>query len=144
MEYPEQNFTPYLLFVGELCGRAEEAITFYMSLFKDSRLLNIERYEEEEMAGEKAGTVKLARFSLKGQEFLAQDSGQGHHFTFTPAMSLFVRCETEAEMDTLYQKLSEGGGVLMPADQYLPGERFGWVVDKYGVSWQLHMLIPTP
>jgi predicted 3-demethylubiquinone-9 3-methyltransferase (glyoxalase superfamily) len=139
MDDSKQKFIFHLLFVGEQCGKAEEAITFYTSLFKNSRLLQIEWYSEGENKEETAGTVKLARFSLNGQEFMALDSGRQHPFTFTPAMSIFVQCETESEVDTLFQRLSEGGTVLMPLDKYPFSEKFGWVADKYGVSWQVNL-----
>ena len=84
MDTSKQKFISHFLFVGEQCGKAEEAITFYMSLFKNSRILHIERWSEGEEKEEAAGTVKLARFSLGGQEFQAQDSGRQHAFTFTP------------------------------------------------------------
>ena len=103
MDTVKQKFISHFLFVGEQCGKAEEAITFYMSLFKNSHLLHIERWSEGENKEEAAGTVKLARFSLNGQEFQAQDSGRQHAFTFTPALSIFVQCETEPEIDGLFQ-----------------------------------------
>lgn len=139
MDASKQKFIFHLLFVGEQCGKAEEAITLYTSLFKNSRLLHIERYSEGEDTEEAAGTVKLARFSLNGQEFMALDSGRQHPFTFTPAMSIFVQCETESEVDTLFRGLSEGGTVLMPLGTYPFSEKFGWVADKYGVSWQVNL-----
>src|SRR5258708_13364728 len=118
MDTSKQKFISHFLFVGEQCGKAEEAITFYMSLFKNSRLLHIERWSEGEEKEEAAGTVKLARFSLNGQEFQAQDSGRQHAFTFTPALSIFVQCETEPEIDGLFQKLSEAGTLLILPDTY--------------------------
>lgn len=139
MDSAKQKFISHFLFVGEQCGKAEEAITFYMSLFENSHLLHIERWSESEVKEEVAGTVKLARFSLGGQEFQAQDSGRQHAFTFTPAMSIFVQCETEPEIDRLFQKLSEGGMVFMPLDSYPFSEKFGWIADKYGVSWQVNL-----
>lgn len=139
MDTPKQKFISHFLFVGEQCGKAEEALTFYLSLFKNSRLLHIERWSVGEEKEEAAGTVKLARFSLDGQEFQAQDSGRHHAFTFTPALSIFVQCETASEIDGLFQKLSEGGTVFMPLDQYPFSEKFGWIADKYGVSWQLNL-----
>lgn len=137
MSTSKQMFLSHLLFVGEQCGKAEEAITFYVSLFKNSSLLHLERWEEGE--GEPVGTVKFARFSLNGQEFQAQDSGRNHPFTFTPALSIFVQCETETEVSELFQKLSEGGAVLMPLDAYPFSKKFGWIADKYGVSWQVNL-----
>lgn len=139
MGTPKQKLISHLLFVGEQCGKAEEAITFYMSLFKNSRLLHMERWSEGEDEAEAAGTVKLARFSLSGQEFQAQESGRQHAFTFTPALSIFVQCETESEIDGLFHQLAEGGTVLMPLDSYPFSEKFAWVADKYGVSWQLNL-----
>ena len=132
-----QKFTTCLMFVGELHGKAEEAMNFYISLFKDSKLLQITRYGAEEQGVE--GTVKQASFSLNGQEFIAMDSNLEHPYTFTPAMSLFVQCETEAEIDQLFSNLSSGGEMKMPLDNYGFSKKFGWVSDKYGVSWQLNL-----
>ncbi len=134
-----QKFITCLLFVEERCGKAEEAIKLYTSLFKNSRILHIERYAVGEDKEETAGNVKHARFILNGQEFMAQDSGRQHAFTFTPAMSIFVECETEAEIDTLFNKLSEGGMVLMPLGKYPFSAKFGWLNDRFGVSWQLNL-----
>lgn len=133
-----QKITTFLMFVGEKHGRAEEAINFYISLFKNSKVLQIIRYEADEEGAE--GTVKHAIFSLNGQEFMAMDSNREHPFTFTPSISLFVQCETEEEIKGLFKKLSDGGEVLMPLDDYPFSEKFGWVEDKFGVSWQLNLL----
>lgn len=132
-----QKLTTYLMFVGKQHGKAEEAINFYVSLFKDSTVVRIERYGPDDVEPE--GTVKHAVFSLAGQEFMAMDSNQTHAFTFTPAISVFVHCDGEAEIDELYGKLSDGGGALMPLDNYGFSKRFGWLADKYGVSWQLNL-----
>ena len=132
------RFTPFLLFVREQWGRAEEAIALYTSLFKDSRVDHVERYGPGE-GPDAEGTVKLASFSLDGQEFMAMDSAAGHEFTFTPAMSIFVRCDTESEIDDLFAGLSEGGKVFMPLTQYPFAEKFAWVGDRFGVSWQLSL-----
>ena len=83
------------------------------------------------------GTVLHATFSLNGQTFMCIDSYVKHQFTFTPAMSLYVTCQTEAEIDELFEKLSQGGETLMPLGSYPFSEKFGWTADKYGVSWQL-------
>ena len=117
-------------------GTAEEAMTLYVSLFGDSAVTQIERYGPGEMGPE--GTVKLARFTLVGREFLAIDSPVTHAFTFTPSTSLFVECESEAELDAAFARLSEGGGVLMPVGNYGFSSRFGWLTDRFGVSWQLN------
>ncbi len=124
----KQKVTPFLMFVGEQHGKAEAAMNLYTSLFRNSGIIGIERYgaggEEPE------GTVKHAKFSLDGQEFMAMDSGREHPFGFTPAISFFVNCKTQEEVDSLWEKLSEGG----------EEQQCGWLRDRYGVSWQL---VPT-
>jgi len=124
----DQMITPSLMFVGKQHGKAEQAMSDYISLFDHSAIDQIERYGYD--AGEMAGTVLHALFHLAGQEFKAMDSGLDHAFTFNEAISLFVNCETQEEVDTLWDKLSEGGVI----------EQCGWLKDKYGVSWQI---IPT-
>src|SRR6218665_1721200 len=108
-----QKTTTFLMFVGEQFGNAEEAINFYISLFKDSGVQQIQYYKAGEFGG-KEGAVKLATFSLAGQSYMALDSGAEHKFTFTPAISIFVNCESEEEIDSLFKSLSEGGSLLMP------------------------------
>jgi predicted 3-demethylubiquinone-9 3-methyltransferase (glyoxalase superfamily) len=123
-----QKITPFLMFVGKQHGKVGEAINFYISLFSDSSIHEIERYGKGEEEPE--GTVKHATFSLNGQEFMAMDSNREHTFTFTEVTSLFVSCETQEEVDEFWEKLSEGG----------EKQRIGWLEDKYGVSWQI---VPT-
>jgi predicted 3-demethylubiquinone-9 3-methyltransferase (glyoxalase superfamily) len=123
-----QKIAPFFMYVGKQHGKAEEAIHFYISLFKHSSILNIERYGADQEEPE--GTVMHAVFSLNGQEFMAMDSNREHPFTFSPAISLFVNCKTQEEVDELWEKLSEGG----------EKEECGWLKDKYGVSWQI---VPT-
>jgi predicted 3-demethylubiquinone-9 3-methyltransferase (glyoxalase superfamily) len=118
-------------------GVSEEAMTLYVSLFGDSGIARIERYGPGEMGPE--GTVKLASFTLAGREFLAIDSPMKHGFTFTPSMSLFVECESEAELEAAFGRLSDGGSVLMPVDNYGFSTKFGWLTDRFGVSWQLNL-----
>ena len=126
-----QKITTFLMFEG----KAEAAINLYTSLFKDSRVVNITRYGPNEDGPE--GSVMHATFALNGQEFMAIDSAVRHGFTFTPSMSLYVRCGSEAEIDALFAALSEGGAVMMPLGEYPFSPRFGWLADKFGVSWQL-------
>ena len=114
-----QKITPFLWFDG----KAEEAVTFYTSVFKNSRVGSISRYGEG--APRPKGTVMTATFQLDGQEFIALNGGP--EFTFTPAISFFVNCETQEEIDELWEKLSEGG----------EKQRCGWLRDKYGLSWQI-------
>jgi len=118
-------------------GAAEEAMNLYISLFDRSEILRVERYGPGEHGAE--GSVKVATFTLNGSEFLCIDSPIKHAFTFTPSVSIFVDCESEAELNAVFTRLSEGGAVLMPVDNYGFSARFGWLSDRYGVSWQLNL-----
>jgi predicted 3-demethylubiquinone-9 3-methyltransferase (glyoxalase superfamily) len=126
------------MFVGEQCGKAEEAIKFYISLFENSEIKHIEYWNEGEPGG-KQGLVKHATFTLDGLEYMASENTLEHKFTFTPAISIYVNCKDEDELTALFQKLSEGGGIMMPLGNYGFSKQFGWVSDKYGVSWQLNL-----
>ncbi len=114
-----QKITPFLWFDG----KAEEAANFYVSIFKNSRVVNVTRCGEAG-PGPK-GTVMSATFQLAGQLFMALNGGP--MFIFSPAISFFVNCETQDEVDELWEKLSDGG----------EKQRCGWLKDKYGVSWQI-------
>jgi predicted 3-demethylubiquinone-9 3-methyltransferase (glyoxalase superfamily) len=114
-----QKITPFLWFDNQ----AEEAMNFYVSIFKDSKILTVKRYGEAG-PGPK-GSVMTATFQLEGQEFMALNGGP--HFKFTEAVSLFVNCETQEEVDALWDQLSAGG----------QGGRCGWLKDKFGLSWQI-------
>ena len=129
-----KKVTPFLMFQE---GKAEEAMNFYTSLIEDSAITNIVRYGANESGDE--GTVMQATFTLKGQEFMCIDSNIKHQFSFTPSFSIFVTCNTEEELDNLYQKLIEGGQALMPIGDYGFSKKFGWLNDRYGVSWQLNL-----
>lgn len=133
MENSNQKISTFLMFEG----KAEEAMNFYTSLFMGSEIKSITRYGANEEGIE--GTVKHAIFSLNDQEFMCIDSFVKHEFTFTPSISLFVNCDTEEEVDVLFDKLSQGGAVLMPLATYGFSKKFGWVADKFGVSWQLNL-----
>ncbi|MED1406604.1 VOC family protein [Bacillus mycoides] len=126
-----QKITTFLMFEG----KAEEAMNFYTSLFNQSEIVSISRYDENGPG--KEGTVIHATFTLNGQEFMCIDSYVKHDFTFTPAMSLYVTCDTEEEIETVFNKLAQDGKVLMPLGSYPFSKKFGWLNDKYGVSWQL-------
>lgn len=132
-----QKTTTFLMFVGDKAGKAEEAIRFYTSLFPDSEIKSISKYENDEPGGKK-GMTRLAHFTLQGQGYMAIDSSAPHKFDFTPSISIFVHCDSEAEIDTLYGKLMSGGQALMPIDNYGFSKKFGWVADRYGVSWQVN------
>lgn len=126
------------MFVGDQCGKAEEAIHFYVDLFPDSKVVAIERWSANEPGG-KEGLIKRATFILAGQEYMASENNMDHKFSFTPAISIYVNCVSKAEMHLLFGRLSVGGRVMMPLDNYGFSEMFGWTADKYGVSWQLNL-----
>jgi predicted 3-demethylubiquinone-9 3-methyltransferase (glyoxalase superfamily) len=125
--------TPFLMFEGG----AEEAMTLYVSLLPRSEILAVDRYGAGD--GPMAGRVRHARFSLGGREIRCIDSPAHHDFTFTPSTSLFVDCESAEELERLFAALAEGGKVLMPLDAYGFSTRFGWVNDRFGVSWQINL-----
>jgi predicted 3-demethylubiquinone-9 3-methyltransferase (glyoxalase superfamily) len=125
--------TTFLMFEG----KAEEAMNFYVSLFKDGRVTDITRYGPNEAGAE--GSVMRATFSLAGRDFMCIDSPAKHGFTFTPSISLFVQSDSEAEVDTLFARLSDGGSVMMPLAAYPFSKKFGWAADRFGVSWQIFL-----
>lgn len=131
MKNLKQKITTFLMFDGQ----AEEAMRFYTSIFEKSEILIITRYGKDEPG--KEGTVAHAKFSLKGQVFMCIDSSVKHEFTFTPAISLYVTCDSEEEINQYFEKLSKNGHVHMPLAEYPFSEKFGWVDDQFGVSWQL-------
>jgi predicted 3-demethylubiquinone-9 3-methyltransferase (glyoxalase superfamily) len=113
------------MFIGGNYGKAEEAMNFYSSIFKDSSIDGIYRYGEENP--DQIGKIAHAEFKLAGQSFIALDSGIDHKFEITPALSMVVMCDTQEEIDHYWDKLADGGLV----------EQCGWLKDKYGVSWQI-------
>jgi predicted 3-demethylubiquinone-9 3-methyltransferase (glyoxalase superfamily) len=127
------NITPFLMFQGN----AEEAMNFYTSIIEDSEITKIIRYGANGPGAE--GSVMHATFSLKGQEFMCIDSNVKHEFTFTPSFSIYITCDSNEEISSLYEKLSKGGQALMPLDDYSFSKKFGWFVDKFGVSCQLNL-----
>jgi predicted 3-demethylubiquinone-9 3-methyltransferase (glyoxalase superfamily) len=127
-----RKITTFLMFQGV----AEEAMDLYVSLFGDSEIQRVERYGPGEQGAE--GTVKQATFTLAGRDFMCIDSPVKHAFTFTPSISLFVECESESELESAFSRLSDGGGVLMPLGNYGFSTKFGWLNDRFGVSWQLN------
>lgn len=124
---------PFLMFEG----KAEEAMNFYVSLFPDAKINEIHRYGPNQSG--KEGSVMRASFTIAGQSLLCIDSAISHGFTFTPALSLFVDCESEAQIERLTSALSEGGNVLMSLNNYGFSRQFAWVSDRFGVSWQLNL-----
>ena len=143
-----QKITPSLWFDKS----TEEAMNFYASIFSDAKIISIERYPEKapaEFMEGMEGRVLTGIFELEGYRFMALDGGP--HFAFNPSVSFIVNCKTKEKIDRFWAALSEGGETLMPLDQYPFSERYGWIQDKYGLSWQLmlagedveHQIIPS-
>jgi predicted 3-demethylubiquinone-9 3-methyltransferase (glyoxalase superfamily) len=122
----QQKITPVLMFVGTVCGKTEEAVTFYTSVFHHANTFFLTRYGQGEEPDQE-GTVQYVAFTLEGMEFGAMDSAREHHFAFNEAISFLVPCETQAEIDYYWEKLS--------ADP--KAEQCGWLKDKFGLSWQI-------
>lgn len=127
------TITPTLMF----SGKAEEAMKFYVSLFKNSQIMGVYRWLAGEPGGE--GKIKHAMFSLDGQVFRCMDSGVKHDFTFTPSTSFFVNCTTEQQIDALYTALSKDGKILTPLGKHPFARKYAWIDDRFGVSWQLYL-----
>ena len=125
----QQKITPALMFVGDVCGKAEEAVNFYASVFRNAKANVLARYGKGEEP-DKEGTVKYAAFTLEGQEFGAMDSAHKHNFSFNEAISFVVNCKNQEEIDYYWKKLS-----AVPE-----AEQCGWLKDQYGLSWQI---VPT-
>jgi predicted 3-demethylubiquinone-9 3-methyltransferase (glyoxalase superfamily) len=128
----KQKITPMLLFVGQVAGKAEEAINFYRSVFSatggqdSSKVQFVQRYGKGEEP-DREGTVKYAHFTLLGQEFEAMDSAHKHNFNFNEAISFMVNCDTQKEIDYYWDKLSADPNA----------EQCGWLKDRFGLSWQI-------
>ena len=125
--------TPFLMFEGT----AEEAANLYVSVFRDSSIQSIERWAPGEPGAE--GSVKQCFFTVAGLRLRCFDSPAHHAFTFTPSLSLFVDCESEAELDAAFARLSADGQVMMGPGNYGFSAKFAWVSDRFGVSWQLNL-----
>jgi len=128
-----RTVSPFLMFHGV----AEQAMTLYAQVFSDARITQLDRFGPGEPGPE--GSVKRGALTLGGREWLCFDSPVTHAFTFTPSFSIFVECESEAELDRTFARLSEGGLVRMPLGSYGFSAKFGWTDDRFGVSWQLNL-----
>ena len=128
-----KSVTPFLMFEG--C--AEAAANLYISVFPGSAIQKIERYGSGEHGTE--GSVKQCEFVVAGLRIRCFDSPIEHAFTFTPSVSLFVDCESEAELDAAFARLSVDGAVMMPPGNYGFSAKFAWLKDRFGVSWQLNL-----
>lgn len=128
-----QKIIPHLWFNNQ----AEEAAKFYTSIFNNSKIGDVAFYDEASIkaSGMPEGSILTAEFQLNGFEFVALNGGP--IFKPTPAISFFANCITEEEVNAIWNKLSPGGNVLMPLDKYSFREKYGWIQDKYGVSWQI-------
>jgi predicted 3-demethylubiquinone-9 3-methyltransferase (glyoxalase superfamily) len=124
-----QKITPFLWFDNQ----AEEAIKFYTSIFPNAEITQLKKWGEGTPFP--ADKIHSGTFVLEGVQFCAFDAGP--QFQFNPSISFMVNCDTEDEVERLWQKLSEGGNALMPLDKYPFSEKYGWIVDKFGISWQL-------
>ena len=129
---------PFLMFQD---GVAQAALDLYFATFPDSHMVRVERYEKGGPGP--AGTIKVAVFTLCGREFMCSDSPVKHGFTFTPSSSTFVDFDSADELDRVFGILSDGGKVLMPVNNYGFSRRFGWLVDRFGVAWQLNLPTAT-
>ncbi|MEM6725007.1 MAG: VOC family protein [Bacteroidota bacterium] len=129
-----KQIAPFLTFQNQ---DAEEAMNYYMELFDNSEAVEVIRYEAGGPAPE--GSIMLGIFTLNGLEVRCSDSPIKHEWDFTPGVSLFVTCQSETELENLFEQLSVGGQVYMPLDNYGFSQRFGFVEDKFGVSWQLNL-----
>ena len=129
-----QRIIPFMTFQKE---DAEQAMNFYIRLFENSEIVKLERWGKD--APGKEGTIMNAIFSLDGNLYMCSDSPPIHEWDFSPAVSNFVECEDESELERLFNKLSENGAVMMPLGNYGFSQKFGWVVDQFGISWQLNL-----
>lgn len=129
----KQQITTFLTFQE---NNSEQAMNFYVGLFENSKIIDIQRYDK---AGPgKEGSVMKAIFELNGKQFICSDSFVKHQWNFTPAISNWVECENDKQLETLFKKLSAGGTVMMPLDNYGFSKKFAWVADQFGISWQLN------
>ncbi|MEO0896850.1 MAG: VOC family protein [Bacteroidota bacterium] len=128
------NIYTFLTFQKE---DAEQAMNLYIELFDNSEIVDLKRWGKE--APGKEGTIMQATFTLNGKLFMCSDSPPVHEWDFTPAVSNFVICEDENQQKTLFSRLSEEGKVMMPLGNYGFSQQFGWVEDKFGISWQLNL-----
>ena len=134
--------TTFLTFVGDQCGKAEEAIKLYNSIFPNSEIKSITKYAEGE-AGGSPELIKYGVFTLNGIDYMVSESNYNHPWAFSPGVSLFISSKSEDEIQSLFDQLSANGGqVMVPLDDYKGegdygfGRKFGWCEDKYGISWQ--------
>lgn len=135
-ETPKENQVATFLTFQD--NNAENAMNFYVELFDNSKVIAVQKWGKD-MPGEE-GRIMHASFNLNGRLFMCSDSPPVHDWDFSPAVSNYIDCSSEAELERLFSKLSENGNVFMPLNNYGFSQKFGWVVDQFGVSWQLNLL----
>ena len=118
-------------------NNAENAMNFYVELFDNSKIINVQRWGKDGPGEE--GRIMHATFDLNGNQFMCSDSPPIHDWGFSPAVSNYIECENENEIERLFSKLAEMGTVTMPLNNYGFSQKFGWVIDQFGVSWQLNL-----
>lgn len=128
-----KSMTPFLMFEG----RAQEAMDYYMEIFEDAEIRYVKEYDAD--SPEMQGKVMQGIIRIHDQLIMMMDSNAPHEFSFTPSMSFFIECNSLPEIERYYQKLKKKGAILMPLDEYGFSDRFGWVQDQFGVSWQLNL-----
>ena len=128
-----QKITPFLWFDNQ----AEDVASFYTTIFDNSKILNVSRYNDEsaKASGQKSGSAMTVSFQLEGQTFTALNGGP--HFMLNQSISFFVYCESDSKIENVFKKLSENGKVIFPLDKYDWSPRYAWVIDQFGLSWQL-------
>ena len=126
-----------LMFVGEQCGRAAEAVEFYAECVPGLTVGKMVRIADP--ADPRVGDVRRAEFTIGATPFVAFDNDGPHAFGFTPAVSIWLDLDSESELDEVFAKLGEGGTTLMPVADYGFSKRLGWVDDRLGVSWQVNL-----
>jgi predicted 3-demethylubiquinone-9 3-methyltransferase (glyoxalase superfamily) len=118
-------------------NNAEQAMNFYTGLFDNSEITDVHRYGKDGPG--KEGSIMKATFVLNGKQFICSDSFVKHAWTFTPAISNWVECTDEHQLETLFSSLGQNGQVMMPLNNYGFSRKFGWVADQFGISWQLNL-----
>ncbi len=130
----KNQITTFLTFQD---NNAEHAMNFYVELFDNSEVIKVQRWGKDGPVEE--GKIMMAKFNLNGSLFMCSDSPPIHDWNFSPAVSNYIDCENEKELERLFAKLSENGTVTMPLNNYGFSQKFGWVIDQFGVSWQLNL-----
>lgn len=118
-------------------NNAENAMNFYVELFENSEIISTQRWGKGAPGEE--GKIMMATFDLNGKRFMCSDSPPVHEWDFSPAVSNYISCEDDAEIERLYAKLSENGTITMPLNNYGFSQKFAWVIDQFKVSWQLNL-----